>query len=611
MGINVKARVRRIVSELLEAVPPPPHGVGAQMILRRYFQEYGRSLGYDGGLGPRAAVLGEGFLLLLLKGCAEFLVDEDCPAAGDDRVRVTWTAHEKLVRLVRLLYAQQQVEQPGAKGVRLLTVAWKFEQVYGEGFRRCLEREQVDTGHRHDQPRVRGGDMDVLALFLRTCSDIALEGNDLSDATCRPRNAGTAAWLAQYLGKLRADAKTNPDTPPDPAILWSDMQIRFPAGTPFRGRVSWVARDYAVLESEEGIVGSLSLGEVLGHPMADARMGALLGRGSVVDTVVLGVSPESRRIILSQRRSPQGIAAWEATAARYPAGQRVTVEVIRVTPTGAFVELDEGVGGFLPDEELSWHDRTAAAEKMFTAGQIIPAVVLADDPIHQLIRVGMRQLGPDPWEKLIAQYPVGTRLRLPVAEATWQGVRFELEVPLDGFLPPDEITWTAPMANVRKLFAAGDVVDVVVIGYDHPHRRVLLSAKRLADDPWHTAAERFPPGTEVQGVVQTAAGYGVFVTLAPGVNGLVHYSQIPGAVRESPLGDYYEKGQPLHVRVLTVDPATKRMNLALAGADASGLTNRPMLPSAIARRKKQEEKRARRAARQQAAKTPQPPAPNR
>ena len=279
-------------------------------------------------------------------------------------------------------------------------------------------------------------------------------------------------------------------------------------------------------------------------------------------------------------------------AGRYPAGRRLRGTVSSVTPAGAYVELERGGAGFLANQELSWTDREVKAEGLLKVGQEIAVVVLGTNDVRQVVNVGVRELTPDPWEELIAKYPIGAVLQLPISEVTHQGAFFMLEGALDGYVSREELTWKEKHAKAGKLFKVGDEVEAVVIGYDHAARQVLMSTRLATPDPWDTAPEKYPPGTRLQAKVQQATGFGVVVELEPGVNGLVNKKSIAGAVITSPLGDYFEKGQAIDVEVVSVERAMKRMGLMLRGEDEKGLVGRPMLPTAIKRREKWAKKRA-------------------
>ncbi len=247
---------------------------------------------------------------------------------------------------------------------------------------------------------------------------------------------------------------------------------------------------------------------------------------------------------------------------KYPLGARVKGKVVSLTDYGAFVELEEGVEGLIHISEMSWTKRIKHPSQIVEVGAEVDAAVLDVDPASKRISLGMRQTEANPWETLPERFPLGTRIKGRVKSVTDFGIFIEVEEGIDGLVHISDLTWNRRVSHPSELYKKGDIVEAAVLNIDKENERFSLGIKQLEADPWEGIAERYRPGQEIKGLVRGATEFGLFVELEPGVEGLIHISELSNERVRSPQ-DVAKPGDEVKVMILHVDPEEKRIGLSL------------------------------------------------
>ncbi len=258
-----------------------------------------------------------------------------------------------------------------------------------------------------------------------------------------------------------------------------------------------------------------------------------------------------------------------------------------LTDYGAFVNLG-GVDGLLHISDMSWGHITRPSQAVRT-GQEIDVLVLKVDRAKGKVSLGLKQLKPDPWQTADTRYAVGTRLQCRVVRLADFGAFVELEEGLEGLVPLTEMSWVKRVHRPSEVVQEGAVIDVVVLSVDKDKRRISLSMKQIEADPWASVAERYPKNATVPGKVARLTEFGAFVELQPGVDGLIHISELSDRRINSP-EDAVKIGQDVQVRVLAVDAEKRRISLSLRPPRPepapSGAKSEPSEKAQPAKRKK-------------------------
>ena len=197
------------------------------------------------------------------------------------------------------------------------------------------------------------------------------------------------------------------------------------------------------------------------------------------------------------------------------------------SPTyGAFVELQKGVEGLIHVSEMSWTKKIKHPSKVLEVGQEVEAQVLDIDTENQRISLGLKQIMPNPWDEIELRYPVGTRLLGKVTNVTDFGIFIGLSEGIDGLVHVSDLSRTKNFGHPSDLYQKGQEVEAVVLHVDRENERFSLGIKQLEPDPWDEIPRKYSIGSSVSGAVTGITDFGVFVELEPGVEGLVHISEL-------------------------------------------------------------------------------------
>jgi small subunit ribosomal protein S1 len=142
------------------------------------------------------------------------------------------------------------------------------------------------------------------------------------------------------------------------------------------------------------------------------------------------------------------------------------------------------------------------------------------------VSLGYKQKSSDPWANVDDRYPVGGKVNGRIVSLTNYGAFVELEPGVEGLVHVSEMSWTRRVRHPSKLVNVGDTVEVMVLEVNKATKRISLGMKQVETDPWATITERYQPGMRVQGKVRNLTDFGAFVELEPGVDGLLHISDM-------------------------------------------------------------------------------------
>jgi small subunit ribosomal protein S1 len=265
----------------------------------------------------------------------------------------------------------------------------------------------------------------------------------------------------------------------------------------------------------------------------------------------------SRRAIMEAEHQQQKVATFN----RLQEGQVTHGVVKNITDYGVFVDLG-GVDGLLHITDISW-GRVNHPSEYFNVGDEIEVVVLKFDPQAERVSLGYKQKTPDPWLDVVERYPLGTKVRGKVVSLTDYGAFVELEEGVEGLIHVSEMSWTKKVRNPSKILSIGEEVDAVVSDVNVANRRISLSLKALEENPWDTAADRYPVGSVINGKVRNLTDFGAFVELEEGIDGLIHISDMSWNRRLKHPNEVLKKGDSVQARVINVDGENQRLSLSI------------------------------------------------
>ncbi|MGE5048700.1 MAG: 30S ribosomal protein S1 [Deltaproteobacteria bacterium] len=319
--------------------------------------------------------------------------------------------------------------------------------------------------------------------------------------------------------------------------------------------------DYGAFIDLGGIDGLLHITDMswgrVGHPSE------MLNVGDELRVIVLKFDPATERVSLGLKQIQED--PWAHAAEKFPPGTRVTGKVVSLTDYGAFIEMEPGVEGLVHISEMSWTKRVKHPSKVMAIGDQVNAVVLDVDAKAKRISLGMKQIEPNPWTLLEEQYPIGSVIRGQVRNVTDFGIFVGVQEGIDGLVHVSDISWTQRIKHPGDLYKKGDEVEAVVLNIDVENERFSLGIKQLHPDPWTELPVKYPIGSRVKGKVTKVADFGAFVEIEPGIEGLVHVSELRDERVENPR-DVVKEGDELDVKVIDMDPHERKVALSVKAA---------------------------------------------
>ncbi|HEY1381735.1 MAG TPA: 30S ribosomal protein S1, partial [Gemmataceae bacterium] len=279
-----------------------------------------------------------------------------------------------------------------------------------------------------------------------------------------------------------------------------------------------------------------------------------------LEVYILSVDKEKEKIALSLKHKQP--SPWQNVEAKYPVGSRHQGEVVNIMSYGAFVKLEPGIEGLVHISEMSWTKRINHPSELVQIGDQIEVQVLNINREKQEISLGMKQVQPNPWDKVAERYPQGTVITGTVRNLTNYGAFIEIEEGIDGLLHVSDMSWVRKVSHPSEVVQKGQKVTCVVLNVDQERKRVALGLKQMANDPWEgDIPGRYKPGQVVKGKVTKLTNFGVFVELEPGLEGLPHISELADDKVETP-EDVVKVGDEVEVKVLRVDAKDRKIGLS-------------------------------------------------
>jgi small subunit ribosomal protein S1 len=235
--------------------------------------------------------------------------------------------------------------------------------------------------------------------------------------------------------------------------------------------------------------------------------------------------------------------------------------VKNITNFGVFVDLG-GVDGLLHITDLSW-GRVNHPSDVVKLDQKITVKVLNFDRERNRISIGLKQLMEHPWNDVEGRFPINARVNGKVVSLTRYGAFVELAAGVEGLIHISEMSWTQHVKHPSQILSVGQDVDVMVLEVRKDERKISLGLKQTEANPWEALAEKYALGTVHEGVIRDLVPFGVFVELEPGIEGLVHISDLSWTRKLRHPGEMVKKDDSMRVQVLSFDRDERRIALGV------------------------------------------------
>ncbi len=276
---------------------------------------------------------------------------------------------------------------------------------------------------------------------------------------------------------------------------------------------------------------------------------------------IVKLNPSNENIVVSHRELIQEELEEQRQQilSQLEVGQVLQGTVKNIVDFGVFIDLG-GVDGLLHITDLSW-GRVSHPSEVVELDQEIQVVVLDYEEERQRISLGLKQLQPHPWDDIGEKYDEDETVEGKVVSITNYGAFVELEKGIEGLVHISEMSWTRHINHPSQMVSLGQLVEVKILNIDEEDKKISLGMKQLEPDPWDGISDRYPAGTVLTGTVRNITNFGVFVEIEPGIDGLVHISDLSWTKKVRHPGDMVKKGQDMDVQILNIDEDRRRISL--------------------------------------------------
>jgi small subunit ribosomal protein S1 len=295
--------------------------------------------------------------------------------------------------------------------------------------------------------------------------------------------------------------------------------------------------------------------------------------GEHVDALVLTKEDQEGRLVLSKKRA-RFEKAWRKIEAAAESGEPVDGTVIEVVKGGLILDL--GVRGFLPASlvdirrvhNLDEFKGQTLETKVIELNRSRNNVVLSRRAVLEEERKEVR-------EQILGRLQPGMVVEGKISNIVDFGAFVDLEG-IDGLIHISELSWSH-VNHPSEVLSVGETVRVKVLDIDRERQRISLGLKQTQEDPWRRVLDEYKPGDALQGKVTKVVAFGAFVEIVPGVEGLVHISELAEHHVENP-SEVVSPGDEVWVRILEIDDSRRRISLSIKRAESQNLPLRDLMP---------------------------------
>ncbi|MFC1565728.1 (d)CMP kinase [Candidatus Neomarinimicrobiota bacterium] len=353
------------------------------------------------------------------------------------------------------------------------------------------------------------------------------------------------------------------------AELFSNIQV----GEILEGRVKNIT-DFGVFIDLGGVDGLLHITDLswgrVNHPSEIVKM------DETIIVKVIDFDEEKKRVSLGLKQLSSH--PWEEVEERYAVGTVIKGKVVSMTNYGVFIELEPGVEGLIHVSEMTWTRHIKNPSELYSMGDEVEAQVLSIDKEERKISMGVKQLEPDPWDKIEEKYMVGTVHKGKVINLTQFGAFVELMEGIDGLIHVSDLSWTKIVRHPKEILEKGEKIEVRVLEVSRENRRISLGLKQVEDDPWPELVKYFETGKKIKGEIIRVLDRGVIVQLDKDVEGIVPFDAHSKKDRKLISGSF-KTGASIEAIVMEVKPEEKKVFLfidELGGPKKKKVTKNPV-----------------------------------
>ncbi len=345
--------------------------------------------------------------------------------------------------------------------------------------------------------------------------------------------------------------------------LWDNLLSKYKAGDKIQGKVKKFVEFGAFIEVE-GIEALLHKNDMSWKKVFKPKK--FLEIDETREFVIINIDRDQEKISLGLKQLTED--PWIRIDEKYKIGDVISGAIVTLTNFGVFIEMEEGVDGFIDISEISWTKRNVNPKDIFKKGQRVEAKILEIKKDEKKISLSYKHLLPNPWDTIDERFPVGSVHKSKIKKAVNFGLFVELEDDIDGLIHISDITWDENVKDPVAGYKTGDIVEFKILEIKKDEMKIACGMKQLFKSPWEIINEKYPAGSRVLGRISGIVAFGLFVKIEEDIEGLVHISEVSSKRIEN-LSDRFKVGDEVNVEVLGIDVERKRLSLSIKKYDVA------------------------------------------
>lgn len=285
--------------------------------------------------------------------------------------------------------------------------------------------------------------------------------------------------------------------------------------------------------------------------------------GKSYDFKILKINIERKNIVVSRREllEEERVSKKAELLENIKEGE-VRIGVVKnITDFGVFLDLD-GIDGLLHITDMTWK-RIKHPSELVQLGEDVEVIILHVDREKGRVALGLKQKEENPWEEIEKRYPQGTKVSGKIVNLVSYGAFIEIEPGIEGLIHVSEMSWTKNITEPSEMVHVGDEVEAIVLSVQKEEGKISLGIKQTERNPWEDVDNKYPVGSSVVAEIRNLTNYGAFVELEPGVDGLIHISDLSWIKKVSHPSEVLKKGDKVEAIILSVDKESKKITLGV------------------------------------------------
>jgi small subunit ribosomal protein S1 len=260
---------------------------------------------------------------------------------------------------------------------------------------------------------------------------------------------------------------------------WVHFEDKYHVNDVVKGHVTKLTDFGAFIELEEGIEGLAHISEFSWVRKVN-KPGEMVNIGDEVECMILGYDLQAGRVSLGLKQVTDN--PWDDISEKYPVGTRLTRKVVKITNAGAFIELEEGIDGFLHADDLSWTKKVKHPGSELQQDQEIEVMVIGVEPENRSIRLGVKQLSDDPWKAFADLYKPGSAVEGEVSSITDFGIFVKVPGGIEGLIHKSNLSNDREenQDDLLKKYTVGDKIKAVVLEIQSDKQKAAFSIRDFA-----------------------------------------------------------------------------------------------------------------------------------